>query len=335
MNAKFLRAAFACATLPLFTQTAFAHASLEQPTAAPGSTYKAVLRIPHGCDGTPTTKVQITIPEGYFNVKPMPHAGWDLTTTKADYSKTYEAHGHPYASGVVTITFSNGNLRDDWYDEFTFRGSLAPDLADGTTLYFPTVQTCVTGQNLWTEQNPDAGGKPAPKLKIVAEKTPMAGMDHSTGMDQSADMANMASGNESAAKGGSATLGDLSLAGAYVRATAPNAPTGGGYVTITNKGDQADRLVSIATNVSDKAEIHQMSMKDNVMIMSPLPDGIEIPAHGEVTLKPGGMHLMFMGLHAPFDPGQSVTVTFKFAHSGDVTVNLPVFKQGEMPGMNH
>lgn len=322
MNANLMRAALACATLSLFTNPSLAHASLEQPTAAPGSTYKAVMRIPHGCDGTPTTKIAITIPEGLFNVKPMPHPGWDLTTKKADYENTYHAHGHPYSSGVVTITWSNGNLPDDWYDEFTFRGSVSKDIKDGTALYFPTVQTCVSGQNFWTAPNPQGDEKPAPKLLIVADKTQMHEKAPMTGMNN-----------------GAASLGDLELEGAYVRATAPNAPSGGGYLTIVNKGEEADRLLSIATNASDKAEIHEMAMKDNVMMMSPLPDGVDIPAQGQITLKPGGMHLMFMGLKAPFEAGQTISVTFNFARAGAVTLDLPVLPQGEtpatMPGMNH
>ncbi len=59
----------------LFAQAAAAHVSLEKSEAEIGKGYKAVLKVPHGCDGEPTTAVRIDIPEGYIGVKPMPQAG--------------------------------------------------------------------------------------------------------------------------------------------------------------------------------------------------------------------------------------------------------------------
>src|ERR671923_262850 len=68
----------AALTLPIcLTAHAYAHASLEESEAAPG-TYNAVLRIPHGCDGKPTDTVRIEIPEGFIDAKPMPKPGWTL-----------------------------------------------------------------------------------------------------------------------------------------------------------------------------------------------------------------------------------------------------------------
>src|SRR3546814_5265373 len=62
--------------------TAQAHVTLEQPEAAASSTYKAVVRVPHGCEGEATLKVRVQIPEGFINVKPQPKAGWALETVK-------------------------------------------------------------------------------------------------------------------------------------------------------------------------------------------------------------------------------------------------------------
>lgn len=321
MNANISRAALAAALLPLFTMASLAHASLETKSAKAGTTYRAVLRIPHGCNGGPTNAVEVQIPEGFFLVKPMPHAGWTLSTQKADYAKTYTAHGKPFANGVVKITWSGGDLPDDWYDEFIFRGSLATDLAPGTMLYFPTVQTCPNGQNLWTAKQGEEG-HPAPKLEILAAQT-----SHSAASDQ---MATMGAGKD--LNGAHATvLGDLTLKAAWVRATPPNAPTGGGFLTIANKGDQPDQLISVSTPVAKTSEIHEMRMNGNVMEMRALPEGVQIPAHGEITLKPGATHLMLMGLKSRLTPGQTIAVTLTFKKAGTVTLDMPVLTPDQAP----
>ncbi|RUZ41237.1 copper chaperone PCu(A)C, partial [Mesorhizobium sp. M7A.F.Ca.US.003.02.1.1] len=91
-------------------------------------------------------------------------------------------------------------------------------------------------------------------------------------------------------------VGDLEIGHPWSRATPAGAKVAGGYFTITNKGSAPDRLVSISSDVSEKAELHEMGVKDGVMTMRPVAGGLEIPAGGKVTLAPGGYHLMFMGL---------------------------------------
>ena len=70
-------AAAACA----WSASAYAHATLETKEAAVGGSYKAIVKIGHGCEGTATLKVRVQIPEGVISVKPMPKAGWTLETT--------------------------------------------------------------------------------------------------------------------------------------------------------------------------------------------------------------------------------------------------------------
>jgi uncharacterized protein YcnI len=152
----------AAGALLLSVTPAFAHITLETGEAPVGSTYKAVLRVPHGCDGNATTAVRVRIPEGLVSVKPMPKAGWELSTVKGPYQNTYELHGSKVTEGVTEITWSGGNLPDEFYDEFVFRGSLAETLAAGTTLYFPVIQTCASGEEAWIEI--PAEGQPEPEL---------------------------------------------------------------------------------------------------------------------------------------------------------------------------
>lgn len=169
MIRSFVRAAAAVALVASITP-AFAHATFEQGEAAVGSTYKAVLRVPHGCDGQATNTVRVKIPEGFFSVKPMPKAGWELTTVKGPYKNTYESHGAKVTEGVTEITWSGGNLPDDFYDEFVFRGTIAGSLEVGTTLYFPAVQVCANGEATWieipVEGQPEPEG-PAPGVKLI------------------------------------------------------------------------------------------------------------------------------------------------------------------------
>lgn len=118
--------------------------------------------------------------------------------------------------------------------------------------------------------------------------------------------------------------GDLELAHPWARATPPGAKVGGGYVTIENAGGTADRLVSATTEIAGRTEIHEMAVKDGVMTMRPMNDGVEIPAHGKVALKPGGYHLMLMDLKQPLKAGESFSGTLTFEKAGTVKVTFSV-----------
>ncbi len=118
------------------------------------------------------------------------------------------------------------------------------------------------------------------------------------------------------------TLGSLELGGGFTRATLPNAPVAGGFLTITNKGTEGDRLVSAATPIAKEAQIHEMAMEGDVMKMRQLKDGVDVPAGETVTLAPGGLHLMFMGLNGAIKEGDVVPVTLTFEKAGSVDVEL-------------
>ena len=118
--------------------------------------------------------------------------------------------------------------------------------------------------------------------------------------------------------------GPLTLSGAFTRATLPNAPVGGGFVSIENTGDQADRLVSASSPVAKEVQIHEMAMDGDVMRMRRLSDGLELPAGETTVLKPGSYHLMMMGLNQPLVEGQTVSLTLTFEHAGSVDLDVPV-----------
>ena len=164
--------ALAGATLFAVGGHALAHVTLEVGEAKVGSTYKAVVRVPHGCDGKATIAVRVQIPDGVIAVKPMPHAGWELSTKIELYAAPVKYLEDPLTEGVREIVWTGGSLPDAWYDEFVFRGRL-PDEGAGTTIYFPVVQECEGGAvDRWIDI-PEAGKsaddyeKPAPGLQLI------------------------------------------------------------------------------------------------------------------------------------------------------------------------
>lgn len=135
------------------------------------------------------------------------------------------------------------------------------------------------------------------------------------------------------ATAGSATVGDLAIAAAWVRGTPPGAPVAAGYLTITNRGTASDRLVGGAAPFARRVEVHEMSVADGMMQMRPVADGLEIAPGTTATLSPGGTHVMFIGVTAPPRPGDTVPVTLRFRTAGEVTVAMPVSAVGaQSPG---
>ena len=148
-----------------------AHVTLEFKEATPNTSYKAVLRVGHGCEGKPTTAIRVQIPDGVIAVKPMPKSGWQIDTVKDKYDRAYDYFGSELTEGVRQVAWTGGELRDDFYDEFVFVGRLT-DFAPGTVLSFPTVQECAGGVHRWIEipaagQDPDELDEPAPQLTII------------------------------------------------------------------------------------------------------------------------------------------------------------------------
>lgn len=137
------------------------------------------------------------------------------------------------------------------------------------------------------------------------------------------------------------TVGTLTLADPYVRATLPNAPVGGGFVTITNTGAADDRLISASSPAAGMVQIHEMKMDGDVMKMAELPDGLVLPAGQSVELKPGGFHIMFMQLKQQFVEGTAVPVTLIFEKAGSIEVQFAVKDiaagsgNGDMSQMTH
>jgi copper(I)-binding protein len=132
-------------------------------------------------------------------------------------------------------------------------------------------------------------------------------------------------------------LGDLEIGHPWSREIPEGAKVAAGYLVIKNHGTSPDRLVSISSAIAGKAEVHEMAVdSQGVMTMRPVGDGIEIPAGGEVALKPGAFHIMFMDLKQMPKAGVKFPGTLTFEKAGTVDVEFAVEpKAGEVDHSKH
>ena len=121
-------------------------------------------------------------------------------------------------------------------------------------------------------------------------------------------------------------LGPITIGHPYARATASGQSTGGGFLKLENGGAD-DKLLSASADVAKSVELHSMAMEGDVMRMRQL-DGVALPAGKTVELKPGGMHIMFIGLKAPLKAGDSFPLTLRFQKAGEVTVKMNIEAAG-------
>ncbi len=118
--------------------------------------------------------------------------------------------------------------------------------------------------------------------------------------------------------------GDLVISQPWSRATPKGAPVGGGWLVIHNNGSTPDTLLGGAADFAKDVQVHEMSMDNGVMKMRQLEKGLVIPAGGTVELKPGGYHLMILGLKRPLTQGETARINLNFEHAGKTPVDFKV-----------
>jgi len=122
-----------------------------------------------------------------------------------------------------------------------------------------------------------------------------------------------------------AEAGGIGVADAWVRPTIGDGRTTAAYMTITNDGDDDDVLRSARSSKAKAVELHKTTMTaDGVMQMREVKNGLPIKAGGTLTLAPGGVHLMVMGLDEALADGGELPLTLEFAKSGPMEVTVPV-----------
>ena len=124
--------------------------------------------------------------------------------------------------------------------------------------------------------------------------------------------------------------GSVQIGHPWARPTVAGQKAGGGYLTLENRGRSADRLLSARSSAAERVELHSMQMDGDVMRMRQL-EAIELEPGARVELKPGGMHLMLVGLKAPLAKGAKVPLTLRFEQAGEVRVELQVEQGAPAP----
>lgn len=124
---------------------------------------------------------------------------------------------------------------------------------------------------------------------------------------------------------------DIEVVNPFMRAAPMMGGTGAAFLTIKNNGG-ADKLLAAEASISKAVELHT-HVKDGDVYRMRKVDALPVADHGIVELKPGGDHIMFIGLNTPVKEGTTVPVTLKFEKAGVVAVQVPVLAAGAMgPG---
>jgi periplasmic copper chaperone A len=170
------------ASLLALTGTAQAHITLDQPEAPAGSSYRAVFKVGHGCEGGAATKeIVVTLPEGLLQgAKPMPKPGWTLTTKRRPLRAPVESHGKPVTDELAEVRWTADGeanvLPDAWYDEFILRATLPATPGD---LAFAVRQVCTQGEWNWAELPTAANPRPrAPAVRLKVTPARVEGHVH-------------------------------------------------------------------------------------------------------------------------------------------------------------
>jgi periplasmic copper chaperone A len=171
---------------------AFAHVTVD-PAEAPADGYaKLDFSVPHGCDGSATTRLRVQIPESVPSATPQVHPGWSLDTKEGPKDKV-ELHGETITEGVSQViwTAEDAPLPDHYLDVFGMSVKLPAN--EGETLYFPAIQECEKGETRWIQipaegETSDDLSEPAPAVTLTTAEQEGAEASQSAASEpQSAD----------------------------------------------------------------------------------------------------------------------------------------------------
>jgi hypothetical protein len=95
------------------------------------------------------------------------------------------------------------------------------------------------------------------------------------------------------------------------------------YMTIRNMMDVEDKLIKAESDIAEAIELQAVEDNNGVMETRSVPQ-LDIPAGGEVELRPGGFHVMLIGLNQELTPGGTINVTLQFEQAGEIAVQAEV-----------
>ncbi len=112
---------------------------------------------------------------------------------------------------------------------------------------------------------------------------------------------------------------------AHVRATPPHAKNSAAFMKVSNNSDKPLKLISASSDISERVELHSHTMSDGMMKMRQV-DAIDIAANTQVELRPGGFHVMFLGLNLPLVEGKTVKIQLHFSNGEKIIIDAPIKK---------
>lgn len=119
---------------------------------------------------------------------------------------------------------------------------------------------------------------------------------------------------------------DIDVTNAYAKATPPNAKNSGAFMLIKNNTDKDIALISATNSMSDVTELHTHIQENGMKKMIQVPK-INIKANSTTELKPGDLHVMFIGIKKPMVEGENVKITLTFDNNQTVTLDKVPVKQ--------
>ncbi|ORZ02730.1 hypothetical protein BCR43DRAFT_559595, partial [Syncephalastrum racemosum] len=149
-----------------------AHVHIDPNQAKPGSTFNTSFTVPHGCDGSPTVEIDVTVPPEVLSIQPAQVDGWKLDVHYRDLSKPERVNGQTINRTIANITWSGNQLAPTEKQLFGVVIQVPQvnltESNSNVTLYFPVVQKCVNGTSLWT----DTSGKGESTVEGAPEPAP-------------------------------------------------------------------------------------------------------------------------------------------------------------------
>ena len=122
----------------------------------------------------------------------------------------------------------------------------------------------------------------------------------------------------------------LVLSNFWIKNVIANSKTTSGYIKIENKNEKNERLISVESNFSKRTELHYMNIKNDIMIMKHLEDGVLIKSKSQIYLKPTSFHIMFIDLSKSFNKTSNQKVKFNFENAGSIIINMPIINKAKI-----
>ena len=120
------------------------------------------------------------------------------------------------------------------------------------------------------------------------------------------------------------TFKGLVLSDFWIKKVIANNNITAGYIKIENKNEKNERLISVESDFSERIELHDMYIKNNIMIMKHLEEGVLIKSKSQLDLRPGSLHIMFINLTKSLKKTKFQKVKFNFKNAGSIVINMPI-----------